>query len=84
MASSAAPFPDVATMSFEDALKELEGIVRLMEEGRGKLDEAITHYERGTALRRHCEAKLNEAQAKVEQITLTAEGQPQTQTMAAP
>jgi len=81
MANPAAPLPNIATMSFEDALKELEGIVRVMEEGRGKLDEAITYYERGTALRRHCEAKLNEAQAKVEKITLTAEGQPQTQAM---
>ena len=61
-------------MSFEDALSELERIVRQLEEGRGKLDEAISSYERGTALKRHCEAKLREAQAKVDRITVAADG----------
>lgn len=65
---------DVAAMSFEDALGELERIVRSLEEGRGKLDDSIAAYERGMALRRHCEAKLREAQAKVEKITTTADG----------
>lgn len=65
---------DVAAMSFEDALGELERIVRSLEEGRGKLDDSIAAYERGMALRRHCEAKLREAQAKVEKITATADG----------
>ncbi|MDR3517195.1 MAG: exodeoxyribonuclease VII small subunit [Azospirillaceae bacterium] len=67
-------FADIAALGFEDALAELERIVRQLEEGRGKLDEAISSYERGTALRRHCEAKLREAQAKVERITITADG----------
>ena len=66
--------PDIAAMSFEDALSELERIVRQLEEGRGKLDEAISSYERGTALKRHCEAKLREAQAKVDRITVAADG----------
>lgn len=66
--------PDIAAMSFEDALAELERIVRQLEEGRGKLDEAISSYERGTALKRHCEAKLREAQAKVDRITVAADG----------
>lgn len=73
--------PDIAAMSFEDALAELERIVRQLEEGRAKLDDAISSYERGTALRRHCEAKLREAQAKVERITISADGVPGTETM---
>jgi exodeoxyribonuclease VII small subunit len=73
MAEPAIP-PDVAALSFEDALAELERIVRQLEEGRAKLDDAITSYERGTALRRHCETKLHEAQAKVDRITIAADG----------
>jgi exodeoxyribonuclease VII small subunit len=75
MVDSAIP-PDIAAMSFEDALAELERIVRQLEEGKAKLDDAISSYERGTALRRHCEAKLREAQAKVERITISADGVP--------
>jgi exodeoxyribonuclease VII small subunit len=67
---TALPHADIATMSFEDALSELEKIVRQIEDGRGKLDEAITAYERGVALKRHCESKLKEAQVKIEQITV--------------
>ncbi|MFQ5785416.1 MAG: exodeoxyribonuclease VII small subunit [Alphaproteobacteria bacterium] len=59
---------DIAGLSFEEALAQLEEIVRGLESGEGKLDEAIGSYERGAALRRHCEAKLKEAQAKVEKI----------------
>lgn len=66
--------PDIAALSFEDALAELDKIVRQLEEGRGKLDEAINAYERGAHLKRHCEAKLREAQAKVERIVLNADG----------
>jgi exodeoxyribonuclease VII small subunit len=66
--------PDIAALSFEDALAELERIVRQLEEGRAKLDDAITFYERGTALRCHCETKLREAQAKVDRITVAADG----------
>ena len=49
---------DVSALSFEDALAELEQIVRGLESGQQKLEDAITAYERGAALRRHCEAKL--------------------------
>jgi exodeoxyribonuclease VII small subunit len=66
--------PDIAAMSFEDALAELDRIVRQLEDGRGKLDDAIQSYERGAQLKRHCEAKLKEAQAKVERIVLGPNG----------
>lgn len=65
---------DVAGMSFEEAFSELEKIVRQLEEGRGKLDDAIQSYERGMALKRHCEAKLKDAQGKIDRITLAADG----------
>lgn len=71
--------PDVAKMSFEDALEELRKIVDSLEKGEGKLDEAIDSYERGDALRRHCEAKLREAQQKIERISQGADGQPKTE-----
>jgi exodeoxyribonuclease VII small subunit len=72
MAEPTASIPaDIATMSFEDALAELEKIVRQIEDGRGKLDDAISAYERGVALKRHCESKLKEAQAKIEKITVS-------------
>lgn len=66
---------DVAKMSFEDALEELEDIVRTLEDGKGKLEDAITAYERGTKLKAHCEKKLKAAQAKVETISLGADGE---------
>jgi exodeoxyribonuclease VII small subunit len=65
---------DIEAMSFEAALAELEGIVRQLEDGRGKLDEAISAYERGALLRRHCERKLGEANARIERITQRADG----------
>ena len=61
-------------MSFEDALAELEQIVRRLEGGQVKLDEAILSYERGAQLKRHCESKLNEAQQRVEQIVIGPNG----------
>ncbi len=67
---------DIAALSFEDALTELEGIVRRLEEGSGQLDEAIGAYERGALLKRHCEAKLTEARARVEKVVLDAGGTP--------
>jgi exodeoxyribonuclease VII small subunit len=66
--------PEIAAMSFEEAMAELEAIVRRLEEGSAKLDDAIAAYERGTALKRHCEAKLQEAQLRVEKIVLGPEG----------
>jgi exodeoxyribonuclease VII small subunit len=66
--------PDVSTLSFEDALAELEQIVRALESGQQKLEDAIAAYERGAALRRHCEAKLAEAEARVAAIVEHADG----------
>jgi exodeoxyribonuclease VII small subunit len=66
--------PDIAAMSFEDALAELEQIVRRLESGQVKLDEAIISYERGAQLKRHCERKLNEAQQRVDRIVIGPEG----------
>lgn len=68
------PLPEISNMSFEDALAELEQIVRRLEAGQVKLDEAILSYERGALLRQHCERKLNEAQQRVERIVIGADG----------
>ena len=64
----------IDALSFEDALSELEKIVRGLEGGQQKLEDAITSYERGAALRRHCEAKLAEAEARVQAIVEKADG----------
>jgi exodeoxyribonuclease VII small subunit len=73
MAEAVLP-PDIAAMSFEEALQELEQIVKRLEGGTGKLDDAIQSYERGTLLKRHCEAKLREAQARVDKIVIAPDG----------
>lgn len=68
------PPQDIAALSFEDALAELERIVRGLEGGQQKLEDAIGAYERGALLRRHCEAKLAEAEARVQAIVVAADG----------
>ena len=65
---------DIAAMSFEQALAELEKIVGQLESGEARLDDAISAYERGAALKQHCETKLREAGDKVEKIRLAADG----------
>lgn len=65
---------DINSMSFEDALAELEQIVRRLEAGQVKLDDAILCYERGTQLKRYCEQKLNEAQQRVDRIVVGPDG----------
>jgi len=72
--SKSAKGDDIAGMSFEQALAELETIVGQLEKGDTKLDQAIAAYERGAALKQHCEARLREAQDKVEKIRLAADG----------
>ncbi len=65
---------EIENLSFEEALSQLEEIVRQLESGSGKLDDAITAYEKGALLKRHCEAKLAEAKAKVDKISLAPDG----------
>ena len=60
---------DIAAMSFEDAMKELEAVVGQLERGEVPLDKSIGLYERGAALKAHCEAKLKAAEERVEKIT---------------
>jgi len=66
--------PDLSALSFEQALAELEKIVAQLERGDVALEDSIRAYERGAALKAHCEAKLKDAQLKVEQIVLTPDG----------
>lgn len=68
---------DISSLSFEHALAELEKIVRDLETGKAGLEDSIKFYERGVALRQHCEAKLKDAQLRVEKITLNAQGETQ-------
>ncbi len=65
----------IANMSFEAALAELENIVQQLESGDVELEKSIAIYERGAALKAHCEAKLREAELKVEKIVLDDKGQ---------
>jgi exodeoxyribonuclease VII small subunit len=67
---------DVSALSFEDALKQLESIVARLESGDASLDESIGLYTRGDALRAQCEARLKDAQARIEKISLGADGKP--------
>lgn len=68
--------PEIATMSFEDALRALEEVVRALESGDVPLDDSITLYERGEELRRHCQARLDSAQARIEKIVAGPDGLP--------
>ena len=66
-------------MSFEESLSELETIVKALETGQAPLEQSIESYERGIALKKHCEKKLGEAQAKIEKITTDKNGNISTQ-----
>ena len=67
---------DPASLTFEAALRRLEEIVRQLESGEAPLDEAITLYEEGDRLKRQCEARLKDAQMRIEQIQFDRDGQP--------
>ncbi len=67
---------NLVPISFEDALRELEEIVTSLERGDVSLDDAIAAFERGTALKSHCQKRLEEARMKVEQIKLPQDGAP--------
>lgn len=67
---------DIVSLPFEKALGLLEEIVARLESGKVDLEDSIRIYERGEALRKHCEAKLKEAEARIEKITLSSAGKP--------
>jgi exodeoxyribonuclease VII small subunit len=67
---------DVGQLTFERAIEELESIVKRLEDGRVPLEESVTIYERGEALKRRCEDLLRQAEARVQKITLDASGNP--------
>lgn len=73
MADSKIP-ADIRKMSFEDALAEMEDIVRNLESGQVKLEDAIDGYARGAQLKKHCQAKLKDAQARIEKIVIGPDG----------
>ena len=68
--------PEIETLSFEAVLAQLELIVRSLETGTEPLDQSIELYQRGDRLKRHCEARLKAAQARIDQISVDAEGKP--------
>ncbi len=65
---------DIASLSFEEAMAALENVVAKLESGNAPLEQSIELYTRGTKLKAHCEAKLKDAQAKIEKITLDESG----------
>lgn len=73
--SGAALHADVASLPFETALSELETIVKQLEGGRVPLEDSIAIYERGEILKRHCEALLKRAEARIDRITVGPDGQ---------
>jgi len=69
------PQPDLSGLTFEKALAELESIVQRLEQGKVELEESIAIYERGEALKTHCQALLERADARIEKITVGPNGQ---------
>ena len=67
---------DMTKLSFEEAMKQLEEVVRALESGNVELEKSIALYEQGAKLKAHCEKKLKEAEEKVARITLGPDGQP--------
>ncbi len=74
--SAAEPATDIAAMNFEDALRALEEVVKKLESGEVPLDDSIGLYERGEALRKHCQARLDAAQARIDMIVAGPDGVP--------
>jgi len=67
---------EISSLSFEEALSELEKIVAKLESGEAPLQESIAIYERGEALKSHCESQLKAAEIRIEKITLSKDGAP--------
>jgi len=76
MSTSETMMHDLEDLSFEAALAELETVVAKLESGQVALEESIALYERGQTLRAHCDARLAAAQAKIQQLNISADGQP--------
>ncbi|MDW3206735.1 MAG: exodeoxyribonuclease VII small subunit [Alphaproteobacteria bacterium] len=66
--------PDIEKLSFEEAMSELEAIVRKLESGEIKLEESIDAYERGSRLKEHCQEKLKNAKARIDKISIGPDG----------
>lgn len=64
----------VKDLSFEQAMEELDSIVRALESGQAPLSDSVASYERGVALKQHCEELLKQAQAKIEKISVGPDG----------
>ena len=75
--TDAAPATDISALSFEEALAQLERIVSELESGRAPLEKSIELYERGAALKAHCEKRLEAARLRVEKIVVGKDGQAQ-------
>jgi exodeoxyribonuclease VII small subunit len=84
ISASAKPQPAIAGLSFEAALKELEAIVGKLEQGAVDLEDSIALYERGQALKAHCEAKLKAAEGRLEKIVMGANGPERTELVETP
>ncbi len=75
--ATAKPVPaEIAALSFEQALAELEQIVGRLESGQAELEQSIELYSRGAQLKQHCESRLSQARLRVERIVLGTDGQP--------
>lgn len=81
MDSPTQPQIAVTELNFEQAMCELETLVRRLEEGQMTLEEMIAACERGTALKAHCDAKLQQGQARIDQIIVSPDGAVSTQPM---
>ncbi len=76
-AETPATDPSIDALPFEVALEHLEEIVRKLERGDVPLADSVAIYERGEALKRHCESMLKQAEARIQRIALTADGRPE-------
>ncbi len=68
------PDKNINNMEFEEALKELEDISKILEEGKSSLKESVALYERGTLLKKHCDGILESTQLRINQISSDKDG----------
>lgn len=77
MTDTPAAAPDIESLTFEQALEQLERIVQELESGQAPLERSIDMYERGARLKAHCEKRLEAARLKVERIRVAPGGEAQ-------